>query len=114
MANLSRTSLATAIREAAGRDPVLAHLVALVGPITYMPPDPDGHFGALVRAITFQQLAGSAARAIHARVRATGPGELTPAALMAVPEDTLRAAGLSANMLASLRSVSGKVIDTRV
>jgi DNA-3-methyladenine glycosylase II len=111
---MSRTSLAAAIREAAGRDPVLANLVPLVGPIDYRPGDPDGHFGALVRAIVFQQLAGSAARAIHERVRAAVPGELTPAALAAVPDQTLRAAGLSANKLAALRDLSVKLVDGTV
>ena len=114
LSKVSRTSLAAAIEEAAGRDPVLANLVALVGPITHRPGDEDGHFGALVRSITFQQLAGSAARAIHGRVRATVPGELTPAALTAVPDETLRAAGLSANKLAALRDLSAKILDGTV
>ena len=69
---MSKISLAAAISEVAGHDPVLANLVAVAGPITYRPGDPDGHFGALVRAITFQQLAGPAARAIHQRVRRAG------------------------------------------
>ena len=111
---MSRTSIAAAIEEVAGRDPVLAHLVALVGPITYRPGDPDGRFGALVRSIVFQQLAGSAARAIHARVRATVRGELTAAALLEVTDEALRAAGLSANKLAALRDLSAKVIDGTV
>jgi DNA-3-methyladenine glycosylase II len=111
---MSQTSLATAIEEVAGRDPVLTHLITLVGPVEYPPRDPDGHFGALVRSITFQQLAGAAARAIHARVRATVPGELTPVALMAVSDERLRAAGLSGNKLAALRDLSAKVIDRTV
>ena len=111
---MSRTSLTAATEEAAGRDPVLAHLVGLVGPIGYRPGDPDGHFGALVRSITFQQLAGNAARAIHGRVRATVPGDFTPAALLAVPDETLRAAGLSGNKLLALRDLSAKVIDGTV
>jgi DNA-3-methyladenine glycosylase II len=106
---MTRTSLAAAISEVAARDPVMANLVALVGPIGYRPRNPDGHFGALVRAITFQQLAGSAARAIHQRVRALVPGSLTPEALSAVSDDALRAAGLSANKLASIRDLSSKV-----
>jgi hypothetical protein len=56
-----RTSLPAAIEQVAARDPVLAHLVSLVGPITHRPRDPDGPFGALVRAIVYQQLAGRAA-----------------------------------------------------
>jgi 3-methyladenine DNA glycosylase/8-oxoguanine DNA glycosylase len=111
---MSRTSIAAAIEEAAGRDPVLAHLVGLVGPISFRPGDADGRFGALVRSIVFQQLAGSAARAIHARVRATVRGELTAAALLEVPDEALRAAGLSANKLAALRDLSAKVIDGTV
>ena len=48
---MARTSLRAAIDEVATRDPVLAQLVARVGPITHRPRDPDGPFGALVRAI---------------------------------------------------------------
>jgi DNA-3-methyladenine glycosylase II len=111
---VSRVSLATAINEVAARDRVLAHLVALAGPIKHRPRDPDGRFGALVRAIVFQQLAGRAANAIHQRVRATVRGELTPEALTAVPDEVLRVAGLSANKLASLRDLSVKVLDGTV
>src|SRR5436190_2145729 len=111
---MSRISLAAAIDEVASRDPVLAHLVELAGPIKHRPPDPDGHFGALVRSIVFQQLAGRAARAIHERVLATVAGELTPAALAAVPDEALRSAGLSANKLASLRDLSARILDGTV
>jgi DNA-3-methyladenine glycosylase II len=106
---MARTALADAIREVADRDPVLAELVAVAGPVGYGPRDPDGHFGALVRAIVFQQLAGAAANAIHRRVRATVPGPLTPEALAAVPDEALRAAGLSGAKLASLRDLTDKV-----
>lgn len=111
---MTRTSLPAAINEVAARDPVLAHLVALVGPISYRPRNPDGHFDALVRSIVFQQLAGRAAQAIYQRVRATVGGTLTPATLTAVPDDALRAAGLSANKLASLRDLSAKILDGTV
>ena len=78
------------------------------------PRDPDGHFGALVPAIVFQQLAGPAARAIHQRVRAVVRGDLSPEALAGVPDEALRAAGLSAAKLASLRDLSAKVLDGTV
>jgi len=107
-------ALSTVIADLAARDPVLANLVALAGPVRHRPHDPDGRFGALVRSIVFQQLAGSAARAIHGRVRATVAGELTPQALAAVPDEALRAAGLSAAKLASLRDLSAKVLDGTV
>ncbi len=109
-----RTSLAAAIQIVKKRDPVLARLVARVGPIAYRPRNPDGHFGALVRAIVYQQLAGAAARAIHERVQGAVHGALTPRALIDLPDSTLRAAGLSAAKLASIRDLSSKVLDGTV
>src|SRR5438093_1498339 len=106
-----RATLRAAIDEVASRDPVLAELVARVGPITHRPRDPDGPFGALVRAIVFQQLAGRAAQAIYGRLQATVGDTLTPETLTAASDAALRAAGLSANKLASLRDLSTKVLD---
>ena len=111
---MPRATLAAAIEDVASRDPVLAELVARVGPVRHRPRDPDGPFGALVRAIVFQQLAGRAAQAIHARLRATVGETLTPETLDAAPDAALRAAGLSANKLASLRDLSAKVLDGTV
>lgn len=111
---MPRISLARAIDEVAGRDPVLANLVQLAGPIRHRPGDPNGHFGALVRAIVFQQLAGAAANAIHSRVLATIDGDLSAESLANVPDGVLRAAGLSANKLSSLRDLTDKVLDGTV
>ena len=108
---MPRTTLRAAIDEVASRDPVLAELVARIGPITHRPRDPDGPFGALVRAIVFQQLAGRAAQAIYGRLQATVGDTLTPETLTAASDAALRAAGLSANKLASLRALSTKVLD---
>jgi DNA-3-methyladenine glycosylase II len=107
-------SLRAAIDEVASRDPVLAQLVARVGPIRHRPRDPDGPFGALVRAIVYQQLAGRAAQAIYGRLRATVGDALTPETLTAASDEALRTAGLSANKLASLRDLSAKVLDRTV
>jgi DNA-3-methyladenine glycosylase II len=104
-------SLSQAIAEVASRDPVLANLVALAGPIRYRPRDPDGPYGSLVRAIVYQQLAGRAAAAIHGRVLAAVGTPLTPERLMAVSDEDLRAAGLSGAKLASLRDLSAKALD---
>ena len=111
---MARTSLQAAITEVATRDPVLTQLIAHVGPINHRPRDPDGPFGALVRAIVYQQLAGRAAQAIHGRLRTTVGEALTPETLAAAPDPALRAAGLSANKLASLRDLSAKVLDGTV
>jgi DNA-3-methyladenine glycosylase II len=109
-----KSSLRAAIDEVASRDPVLADLVARVGPIRHRPRDPDGPFAALVRAIVFQQLAGRAAQAIYGRVRATVGDSLTPETVTAAPDAALRSAGLSANKLAALRDLSAKVLDGTV
>jgi 3-methyladenine DNA glycosylase/8-oxoguanine DNA glycosylase len=47
-------------------------------------------------------------------VRAAVDDTLTPETLNAVPDDVLRAAGLSGNKLASLRDLSAKVLDGTV
>jgi DNA-3-methyladenine glycosylase II len=108
---MAEISLAAATREVAARDPVLARLVVAAGPITHRPRSEDGPFGALVRAIVFQQLAGRAAQAILGRVLTAVGGRLTPEALAAAPDEVLRAAGLSGRKLASLRDLSAKVLD---
>jgi DNA-3-methyladenine glycosylase II len=108
---MARISLAAATAEVAARDPVLARLVAAAGPIEHRPRSADGPFGALVRTIVFQQLAGRAAQAILGRVLAVVGGELSPQALAAAPDEALRTAGLSGNKLASLRDLSAKVLD---
>ena len=111
---MARISLQAAVDEVAARDPVLARLVAAAGPLRHRPREAGGGFGMLVRAIVYQQLAGRAAQAIHGRVLAAVGEPLTPAALASVPDDVLRAAGLSANKLASLRDLSEKVLDGSV
>ena len=111
---MARASLSAAVEEVASRDPVLAGLIERVGPIRYRPRDPDGPFGALVRSIVFQQLAGRAAQAIYSRVRAAVGENLTPGSLNETSDEALRAAGLSANKLASLRDLSAKVLDGTV
>jgi DNA-3-methyladenine glycosylase II len=107
-------ALAAAIEEVASRDPALADLVATVGPIGHRPRDPDGPFANLARSIVFQQLAGAAAQAIYGRVRAAVGETLTAEALSAASDAELRAAGLSAAKLASLRDLSAKVLDGSV
>lgn len=111
---MPRPSTATATAELTARDPELARLVELAGPFRLRPRDPDGHFGALVRAIVFQQLAGKAAAAIHGRFRALVDGPLTPEAVLALPEEAMRGAGLSAAKTASIRDLAAKVADGTV
>jgi DNA-3-methyladenine glycosylase II len=102
-----------AVEELARRDPDLARVIAVVGPLNIRPPQ-DTYFAALCRSIVFQQLAGAAAAAIYGRfVKAVGP-ELTAEAVLAAPPADLRAAGLSAAKTASLLDLSAKVADGTV
>jgi DNA-3-methyladenine glycosylase II len=106
-------SHAEAARQLAERNPVMAKLVAAAGPIRLRPPS-ETHFEALVRAITYQQLAGAAASTIHGRLVAALAGTVEPDRLLALSDEALRAAGLSANKTTSLRDLAGKVLDGTV
>jgi DNA-3-methyladenine glycosylase II len=73
------------------------------------------HFAELARAILYQQLAGRAAAAIHGRFAALFDGQSpTPEAVLALPVDALRGAGLSASKAASIRDLAEKVLDGSV
>lgn len=98
----------------AASDPVVATVIDLAGPPVLRPPDPDGAFGALCRAIIYQQLAGAAARTIHERFRRAVGGRVTPAAVAATADATVRAAGVSAGKLAALRDLTTRVLEGRL
>lgn len=102
-----------AVRILAERDPVLARLIADVGPPRINRPT-DTHFAALVRAVTSQQLAGAAAAAIHGRLVVALDGQVTPERLLGLAPETLRSAGLSANKAACLRDLAAKVLEGTV
>ena len=102
-----------AARQLAAREPVLARLVGEAG-LPSFPVSTETHFGTLVRAITFQQLAGPAARSIHGRLIAALDGDVTPERLLALPDEALRGAGLSGAKAASLRDLAAKVLDGTV
>jgi DNA-3-methyladenine glycosylase II len=105
-----RVSPAAAARTLAARDPVISRLLAETGPPRFRRPR-DSHFAALVGAIVYQQLAGAAAAAIHGRLIAALNDDVQPEALLALSDQSLRAAGLSANKTASLRDLATKVLD---
>jgi len=99
-----------AAAEALARHPVLGPMVRFAGP----PELPDrgmDHFAMLLRSITFQQLAGKAALTIHGRVVDALGGAVTAPAVLAAPDEALRAAGLSANKLAAIRDLAAKAAD---
>lgn len=94
------------------RDPMLAEVLAQVGPLPVLPPTPDP-FGTLVRSVVGQQLSVRAAASIHARVEET-LGEVTPQSLLRVAPDDLRALGLSWAKVRTVRALADAALDGRV
>jgi 3-methyladenine DNA glycosylase/8-oxoguanine DNA glycosylase len=123
----SAATLRAAVAHLSAVDAVMAGLVARHGPPAYtrrpgrtgMGSDSDGHFAALVEAVLYQQLAGAAAAAIHARVVEAVGGRVEPLAVLAAGEDRLRAVGLSRAKTASILGLAeavatGEVLLTRL
>jgi DNA-3-methyladenine glycosylase II len=108
-----RVSYADAADILVTRDPVLAGLIAAAGPIR-IGRRTGSHFAGLVEAIVYQQLAGAAANAIHGRLVAALDDDVEPEVLLALSDETLRAAGLSSNKARSLRDLATKVLDGTV
>ncbi len=108
MPDSRRPSHARAALVLAQRDPVLASLVSAAGPPRLRPPL-ESHFAALARSILYQQLAGSAAAAIHARLVTALGGSVTPEAVLAVDQTALRDAGRSRAKADSLRDLAARV-----
>lgn len=94
-------------------DPAFRPIVEAIGPLAIRPPSDDA-FQALLRTIVFQQLAGKAASAILGRVLGLFDGSPTPAALLALDEAKLRAAGMSANKTLAVIDLARKFTDGTV
>jgi len=108
------TKLQEATAEIARRDPVMAGLIERIGPPSFRSRRQPDAFGALVRAIAYQQLAGAAAAAIHGRFLAMFDGNLTPDTVLAMPEARIRSAGTSGAKAASIRDLAAKVVEGTV
>jgi DNA-3-methyladenine glycosylase II len=104
---------ALAVRTVAAADPALASMIDKVGPFDRRSPS-GNYFASLARSIMFQQLAGRAAAAIHARFVAAIGGEATPEAVLQTSPETLRAAGLSGNKTAAILDLATKFTDGTV
>ena len=94
-------------------DPAVQRVIDAAGPYDPRPPEGDA-FNALVRAIVFQQLAGSAARAIHRRFLALYDDQPTAEAILRTPVEDLRSTGLSGSKAASILDVAAKTTDGTV
>jgi len=99
------------------QDPPLGRLIEQVGDFQ---PDWDvrvetmmSPFHALMRSIIYQQLSGKAASTIYGRVLALFPSDdmPDPEEMLAVPEDTLRGAGMSRAKVAAVKDLAAKTLE---
>jgi DNA-3-methyladenine glycosylase II len=100
------------LRHLSEADPVLGGLIRAVGPLRLEAPSDCEPFQTLAQAIAHQQLNGTAANTILARlIERCGQGTFpTPAQVLAAPVELLRAAGFSFAKVAALKDLAGKAL----
>lgn len=87
---------------------LIGRIIEIDGPRRYRPSNASSHFDAIARSIIYQQLSKKAAATIYGRYREIVPhGQ--PSEVLAVPADSLRAAGLSSPKARYLRSLAAAV-----
>jgi DNA-3-methyladenine glycosylase II len=110
-----RYDVALALQQLSTADAKLGALIERVGPFALQVKSTHSPFEALLEAILYQQLHANAARAILGRLLALfGDLHPQPEQLLAVPDEMLRAAGLSRGKLLSLRDLAAKSLDGTV
>lgn len=86
-----------------------------VGPFRLEPDELQSPYEALVESIVYQQLTGKAAATILGRVKNLSEGKPpSPEEILAIPDETLRQAGLSRPKVAALRDLAHKTLDGTV
>ncbi len=92
-------------------DSVLAGVIDRVGPFRARTSREASHYGAVLHSIVYQQLSGSAAATIHARVLGLfGGREPRPRELLGTDDAALRAAGLSGQKTKYVKDLSAHAI----
>jgi DNA-3-methyladenine glycosylase II len=104
-----------AVNHLKGADPILARVIARVGPCRFRADESGSHFSAVVRSIVYQQLSGSAASTIHTRLLALYDGTTpAPDRLLETPDDVLRSVGLSRQKIAYMKDLARRVEEGEV
>ncbi|QDH13050.1 DNA-3-methyladenine glycosylase 2 family protein [Formicincola oecophyllae] len=95
-----------------GLDSDWAKAIKTVGPCTHRPPAGREPHEALARAVAYQQLTPKAGDAILKRLVACAGGTFpTPAKLLTMPVESLRACGFSARKAATLQAIAQGALD---
>jgi DNA-3-methyladenine glycosylase II len=95
-------------------DPKLGALIDRVGEFDLRLDASPSPFESLLESILYQQLHGKAAATIHRRVREFFGGDPTPLQMLDVPDEPLRAAGVSGNKIRAMRDLAAKTLDGTV
>ena len=98
------------------RDPVLGAAIKAIGPCLMADRQRKDHLTALLGSIVSQQLSTKAAATIFGRFVGLFPGEsvLSPAAIVALEDQTLRGVGLSGQKVRYVRDLCGRILDGRL
>jgi DNA-3-methyladenine glycosylase II len=95
------------------KDPVLAKIIGSTGPIRFKLD--DDHYEAIVGSIIYQQLAGSAARAILNRFKGLYEGRLpSPREYLSTHIARLRSSGLSPQKISYIKDLAERLEDGRL
>ena len=93
------------------RDPVIATLIRQHGECGLAASQRADPFHALLHAIIAQQLSTKAAKTIEGRFTALFEGGPTPGAVARVPDEKLRAVGLSGQKVKYIRDLCARIVD---
>ena len=108
---MTASDYAKARRVLARRDPVIRDLMRRYGECGLAKAQRTDPFRALLHAIIAQQLSTKAAATIEARFAALFDGRPTPAAIAAMPDQRLRAVGISPQKLGYIRDLCARTLD---
>jgi DNA-3-methyladenine glycosylase II len=108
---MTASDYAKARRVLARRDPVIRDLMRQYGECGLARAQRTDPFRALLHAIIAQQLSTKAAATIEARFAALFDGRPTAVAIAALPDDRLRAVGISPQKLGYIRDLCARTLD---
>lgn len=112
---LDKAVMGAALDALQQNDPVLKSIIEKVGPIS-VTVQPDA-FSRLARAIVGQQISRAAAESVWKRLQVLRPGsrgKLRAEHIATATDEAIRACGVSANKLLSLRDLASHFTDGRI
>ena len=95
-------------------DPVLARVIAQVGPCRFATQDHIPYFQYLTRAIVYQQLSTKAASTIYGRFQQLCGGTVLPDHVAVLKDEQLRSCGFSGQKTRYVKDLAGKVVTGEV